>query len=222
MPESLILLPRGSYPKVGESDPLRFYYWPFLGKLYRRRVELCLEELPGGQRILEIGFGSGVALANLCRKYKKVDGLDLDSEVVPLQKVFKDHGYKVDLRNGSALKMPYPDSSFDAVMLVSILEHLRPPQLAAAVKEAHRVLKPGGRLVYGVPVERTLMVVMFRVMGVDIRTHHFSTEKEVAAAAKVKLQPLHIRAMTFLGLRIYEVGSFVKALPAKARSRRRN
>ena len=33
-----------------KTDPLRFYYWPVLGRLYRRRVELCLARLSGGER----------------------------------------------------------------------------------------------------------------------------------------------------------------------------
>jgi ubiquinone/menaquinone biosynthesis C-methylase UbiE len=210
MPESLILLPRETYPKLGDSDPLRFYYLPVVGRLYRERVERTLQELPGGKRVLEIGFGSGVALVNLSKKYQRVDGLDLDSEVAPLEKVFRGQGYPVHLRNGSVLKMPYPANSFDAVMLVSILEHLKPQELSAAVKEVARVLKPGGRMVYGVPVERPLMVFLFRVLGYDIRTLHFSTEKDVAAAAGKHLAALAIKPMTFLGLHIYEVGSFMK------------
>ena len=221
MPESLILLPRESYPKVGHSDPLLFYFLPVIGKLYRQRVERSLEELPGGKRVLEIGFGSGVALINLCKKYARVDGLDLDSEVAPLEALFRSQGYPVHLCNGSVFKMPYADASFDAVMLVSILEHLKPLELASAIKEVRRVLKPGGRMGYGVPVERLLMVMVFRLLGIDIRTHHFSTEKDVAMAAGAQLQEVQVRPMTFLGLRIYEVGSFLKAAVKSPRKRAR-
>jgi ubiquinone/menaquinone biosynthesis C-methylase UbiE len=210
MSETLQLLPRGSYPNVDEADPLRFYYWPILGRLYRRRVEKALAELPGGRRVLEVGFGSGVALVNLCQKYQRVDGLDLKADVKGLQDLFKSAGHRVHLRAGSALKMPYPSGSFDAVMLVSILEHLKPQELAAALKEVARVLKPGGCMVYGVPVERPLMVAMFWLLRAKIRDHHFSTEAEVAAAAERCLQRVSLKPLRFLGLHIYEVGRFVK------------
>lgn len=55
----LRLLRPQDYPGVGKDDPIRFYTSPVFGGLYRRRVELCLEALPGGGRILDVGFGSG-------------------------------------------------------------------------------------------------------------------------------------------------------------------
>ena len=54
----LKLLPLNEYAAVNREDPLRFYYWPFVGGFYRRRVEMCLAECTGGKRVLEVGFGS--------------------------------------------------------------------------------------------------------------------------------------------------------------------
>jgi len=44
----LRLLPYNEYAGVNRDDPLRFYFWPIIGRLYRRRVELCLAECAGG------------------------------------------------------------------------------------------------------------------------------------------------------------------------------
>ena len=41
-------------------------------------------------------------------------------------------------------------------------------------------------MVYGVPVERRLMVWAFRGLGYDIRQHHFSTHADVSAAARAE------------------------------------
>ncbi len=57
-PVTLQLLPRHEYRGVNEHDPIRLYYSPFFGPLYRRRVEMCLEECAGGDKILEVGFGT--------------------------------------------------------------------------------------------------------------------------------------------------------------------
>jgi hypothetical protein len=76
------------------------------------------------------------------------------------------------------------------------------------------VLKPRGQVVYGVPVERPFMVFMFRLLGTDIRQHHFSTETDVRVAAQEVFGPGNITPMRGpLGLfgRVYEVGDYRKA-----------
>ncbi|MCX7681710.1 MAG: class I SAM-dependent methyltransferase [Anaerolineae bacterium] len=209
----LKLLPASRYVGVTRNDPIRFYHWPILGVMYRRRVELCLAELRGGERVLEVGFGSGVSFLNLHDLYREIYGLDLEASVEAVAALFRSLGVEVCLQNGNVLDMPYADEFFDAVLLISVLEHLKPDQLSAAFREIRRVLKPGGQVVYGVPVERPLMTLMFRLLGYDIRQHHFSTEKEVAAAASTALEKVHILQMrSLLSLRspVYEVGHFVK------------
>jgi len=176
-------------------------------------VELCLAECKGGDSILEVGFGSGLTFLNLNRMYKKIHGLDLSCDVNEVAQVFTPLGIRPDLRNGNVLDMPYPDNQFDTVLLISILEHLKPEELDRALREIKRVLKPGGQVVYGVPVERPFMVAMFALLGYNIRKYHFSTEKDVAAAAgthfrQVRVTPMKSRP-AFLG-NVYEIGHFIK------------
>ena len=122
---------------------------------------------------------------------------------------------KTYLQNGNILDMPYQDNYFDTVLLISILEHLKPDEQVRAFQEMKRVLKPNGQVVYGVPIERGLMVFMFRVMGCNIREHHFSTEKDVQAAAESVLQKVRVGQMqSFMGA-VYEVGHFIKVTNQK-------
>ena len=79
-----------------------------------------------------------------------------------------------------------------------------------AFREIWRVLKPGGKVVYGVPVDRPLMTFMFRLLGYDIRKHHFSTEKEVEAAALRLFVKRRVVSMNSIFGAVYQVGSFVK------------
>ncbi|MBI3170849.1 MAG: class I SAM-dependent methyltransferase, partial [Chloroflexi bacterium] len=163
--------------------------------------------------VLEVGFGSGLTFLNLNNRYKKIYGLDLTCDVNIVKDVFSPHGIAPDLRNGNVLHMPYEGGQFDTVLLISILEHLKPDELAQAFAEIKRVLKPGGQVVYGVPVERPFMVFMFRLLGYDIREHHFSTEKEIMEAAekvfkKEKVQPMKAFP-SFFG-NVYEIGNFKK------------
>lgn len=209
----LKLLPARQYRGVNEKDPIRYYYWPVFGTLYRRRVELALAECRGGQRILEVGFGTGLTFLNLNEMYTEIHGLDLTADIPQVKAVFDELGIKTYLQNGNVLHMPYEAGYFDTVLLISILEHLKPEEQGQAFAEITRVLKPGGQAVYGVPVERPLMVFLFRLLGHDIRQEHFSTERQVAQAAGERLKKVRIVEMKsmlpFLG-KVYEVGHFVK------------
>ena len=178
----LMMFPIADYVGVNRDNPIRFYNIPIFGRLYRRRVELCLAELSGGERILEIGFGSGVTFLNLKEKYREIHGLDLTASVDEITSFFQQRGIETFLRNGSVLELPYAANTFDSVLLISILEHLQPTDQARAFGEIARVLKPGGQVVYGVPVERPLMVFFFRFLGYDIRQHHFSSHNDVSHA----------------------------------------
>jgi ubiquinone/menaquinone biosynthesis C-methylase UbiE len=209
----LKLLPYREYAGVDHNDPIRFYFWPVIGKMFRRRIELCLAECRGGERVLEVGFGSGVTFLNLHENYKEIYGLDLNAAVEDVSAVFKPKQIETHLQNGSVLSMPYEDDFFDTVLLISILEHLRPFEQTQAFREIRRVLKPGGQAIYGVPIERRFMVLMFRLLGYNIHEHHFSTEKDVFDAANSvldKVRVVQMKAVPSLFGLVYEVGHFVK------------
>jgi len=209
----LKLLPYHQYAGVDRNDPLRFYFWPIIGKMYRRRVELCLAKCKGGERVLEIGFGAGVTFQNLHENYQEIYGLDLNASVEDVTAVFKAKKIETNLQSGSVLRMPYADDYFDTVLLISILEHLKPAELIHAFREIRRVLKPEGQAVYGVPIERRFMVWMFHLLGCNIREHHFSTEKDVFKAADCvldKVRLIQMQGVPSLFGPVYEVGHFVK------------
>ncbi len=210
----LRLLPYREYVGVDRNDPLRFYFWPVLGRMYRRRIELCLTECRGGRRVLEVGFGSGVTFLNLNEMYEEIHGLDLNASVEQVSDLFNKKNIQTHLQNGSILSMSYEDNYFDTVLLISILEHLKPSEQIQAFKEIRRVLKPQGQVIYGVPIERAFMVFMFRLLGYNIREHHFSTEKDVLNAARNILKEVRVVRMqsvpSIFGP-VYEVGHFIKS-----------
>jgi len=213
MISSLKLLPYKQYRGVRRDYSVIFYYLPAFGRMYRRRVELCLAECKGGNSILEVGFGSGLTFLNLNGLYTKIYGLDLSCDVKEVAQVFAPLGIYPELRNGNVLELPYQDNQFDTVLLISILEHLKPEELDRAEQEIRRVLKPGGQVVYGVPVERPFMVAMFALLGYNIRKYHFSTEKDVSAAAQKHFEQVRVFPMkstpAFFG-NVYEIGHFIK------------
>jgi ubiquinone/menaquinone biosynthesis C-methylase UbiE len=213
MPPKLRLLPAAKYKGVNQYDPIKYYYWPIFGRMYRRRVELALSECTGGERILEVGFGTGLAFPNLHDMYKEIHGIDLTADIQAVQSVFESTGIPLFLEKGDVLNMPYQDNFFETVMLVSILEHLKPPELEQAFAEVRRVLKPEGQMIYGTPVEKPFMVFMFRMLGHNIRDEHFSTEKEIAEGAYKVFSNGHVINMNSIppiAGTVYTVGNFVK------------
>ena len=102
-----------------------------------------------GERILEIGPGVGVhaiPIAEALQPNGILDVLDLQQEMLEeLTRRATRHGLSNILpRQGDAQRMPYPDASFDAAYLVSVLGEIPDPR--SALRELRRVLKPDGRL----------------------------------------------------------------------------
>jgi ubiquinone/menaquinone biosynthesis C-methylase UbiE len=137
-------------------------------------------------RILEIGYGSGLLMPTLASVCDELYGLDLVPEPPGLRARLAKLGVTPkQLVQADAQKTPFADGFFDGVVAFSIFEHLRDHELATALGEAARVLVPGGRLLVGCPAVHKIMNAAFSAIGFsDIEQHHFSTINDVLNAAK--------------------------------------
>lgn len=101
-----------------------------------------------GMKLLDIGCGTGNYSLFLARLGLNVTGVDIS---LPMLERARDkagrEGLKVEFIQADAGLLPFPGETFDAVISVTAMEFL--PDLRAALLEAFRVLKPGGRLVVG-------------------------------------------------------------------------
>ena len=103
-------------------------------------------------RILDAGCGSGGNLRFL-RRYGSVIGIDLAAEALALSR----QSLQSDLAQASVLAIPFADASFDLVTSFDVLYHRAVPDERAALREAWRVLRPGGRLLLRLPAYQFLL-----------------------------------------------------------------
>ena len=98
-----------------------------------------------GQDVLEIGVGLGTDFVRFARAGARIRGVDLTTTAVRLvtQRLAQE-GLEGEVEVADAEQLPFPDRSFDVVYSWGVLHHT--PDTAAAISEAIRVLRPGGRL----------------------------------------------------------------------------
>jgi ubiquinone/menaquinone biosynthesis C-methylase UbiE len=106
-------------------------------------------ELASADRVLEIGCGTGnlVLLVKRMRSQLEVVGLDPDPKALARAgRKAKRAGLALELDRGFADELPYPDESFDRVLSSLMFHHLEPDLRVPSLREALRVLRPGGSL----------------------------------------------------------------------------
>lgn len=97
-----------------------------------------------GERLLEIGCGMGTDLLQFARGGAQVTGVDLTPRSIEISRQhFAVYGERADFVLTDGEQLPFADESFDVVYSNGVLHHT--PDTAGAVKEVHRVLRPGGQ-----------------------------------------------------------------------------
>ena len=182
----LAMLAPSAYCRI-EADPTRYYHAPIFGGWYRSRLARCIDLLPRGKRVLEVGYGSGVSFLSLGEKYEEIHGVDPHGHAADVSSTFAHTDLNLHLETGSVLNLPYEDVTFDAALAVSIHEHLPFERQSIAFAEVRRVLAPGGCYVVGVPGMNPLMTAAFFAMGWNIHDHHFCSEKQVLSVMRKHL-----------------------------------
>ena len=122
-------------------------YYDSFAKLVNPLRQRLLQQayVQPGQRVLDLGCGTGLLTLMIKRSVPEaqVTGLDADEEVLKIARE-KSRGADIQWDQAFAFDMPYPDQSFDAVVSSFVTHHLTSADKLRAFREVHRVLRPDG------------------------------------------------------------------------------
>jgi SAM-dependent methyltransferase len=97
-----------------------------------------------GRRILDVGCGLGMYVEKFRQFSSDVHGVDIDADKVAQA------GLRLpNIRQAPAEALPYPDNSFDVILLHEVIEHVDDDH--ATIREAYRCLAPGGQIIIYAP-----------------------------------------------------------------------
>jgi ubiquinone/menaquinone biosynthesis C-methylase UbiE len=172
-----------------------------------RRAALFVEHaaLRPGRLALEVGCGTGLFVEQVARSGATLRALDLSTHLLEQARARLTGHAGVSFLCGNAEQMPYAGGSFDAVYGSSVLHHL---DLDRALREAFRVLRPGGRLVFTEPnIVNPQVAVMFHV---DATKRYFGVSPDEMAFSRFRAA----RALREAGFRDVRVTPFDFLHPA--------
>jgi SAM-dependent methyltransferase len=116
-------------------------YDKFMGRFSRRLAPAFADfaGIDGGQRVLDVGAGTGALTDELVRRGAHVAAVDPSPEFAATLRVrFPD----IDARQGRAEQLPWPDASFDAALAQLVVAFMSDAH--AGIAEMRRVVRPGG------------------------------------------------------------------------------
>ncbi len=156
---------------------------------------LIKRHLSAGSKLLEIGCGAGNLLMQAVVKDSFPVALDLSMQALTFVRSRLDEavsgpdapcGYACVQSIGELL--PLPDDHFDCVILSEVIEHLPVPEVS--IREAARVLRPGGRLLVTTPNYHSLWPVMEWIVDRSNKAPHMAGEQHIS-----KFNPTSLRRL---------------------------
>jgi SAM-dependent methyltransferase len=186
--------PQAVRPATYEAEAaLERGHWWFRGRRRLLGQFLAGLTLPADARVLDVGCGTGANGPVLAGAERFTVGLDASALPLGLGRTGeRTHGARV---RADAGRLPFAGGSFDLVTALDVLEHLDDD--AAAARELHRVLRPGGALVVFVPALRLLWGLQDEV------SHHRRRYGRQQLRAVVAGTGLQIERLTFFNTLLF-------------------
>ena len=134
---------------------------------FRNWMHAQLKELPRAAPILEVGCGDGAFTKNLAEYSSDVTAIDIAA--YQIEQNAKAYPEVTFLQHDVSERFPFEDGAFDVIWCSEVLEHLFDPGFA--LKEMHRVMAGGGKLLVTVPYHGLLKNVVIALFKWD---EHFA------------------------------------------------
>jgi SAM-dependent methyltransferase len=196
------LPPNHALPVTSSVDFVDDYHRPVFGALLRARMRWVLASLPAtGGSILEIGYGSGVFQYSIASTTGLRVAVDVHSHGAAVAERLAMDGVTTALVRADGGRLPFSDTSFDAVVGISALEFM--PDVTACLDEAVRVTRSGGRAIFVIPRQLAWSDRVFRMLsGVDPETDFRGGRTRVDAALVGRRDALRHRRPAWLPRRV--------------------
>lgn len=167
-------------------------------------------DLARGRDVLEVGCGTGLVLERVARLSGRAVGVDLSPGMLAHARA-----RGLEVVEGSATALPFPDASFDVVYAFKVLAHV--PDIEVALREMARVTRPGGHVLVEIYNRRSLRFVSrwlggARRIGEAHRENDVPTRWESMDQA-VRRLPSMLRVESIVGARIVTPFAQVHRLP---------
>jgi SAM-dependent methyltransferase len=152
------------------------YAWQTEGPYFAATEAALLLAVPPAGRLLELGCGEGGNLYHLAGRAARAFGVDrsLDKLRFARARLQAARFFRAD-----AARLPVRDGAMDAVLIRDLLHHL--PDRAAALREAHRALRPGGAITVIEPNGRSPLIWLQGALVAEEREAWGSTGARLSA-----------------------------------------
>ncbi len=202
--EQLHLVPEEVLVNTGPVDHADWNFRPILGSIQRSRFRLLLELIGDDrfERLLEIGYGSGVFMPELARRCRELYGADVHQQADQVAASLRKLDLHASLVSAGAERMPFADAFFDAVVAVSSFEFIT--DVEEACREIRRVLKPSGTFFVVTPGDSPLLDLGLKILtGEDAKRDYGDRRKLVIPTLRNHFRVEKTRAVPTSAFCIY-------------------
>jgi len=171
------------------------------------RIKIVAEMIIDNTKILDIGFGPAILEKIIQDSCKKIDlyGIDISKlSVENAKKKFKTFSFK----RGSILKIPFGKNSFECVLALEVLEHIKPSNLFKALDEVRRVLRDKGYFIVSVPLNEGLQQLLKEGQNPNAHLREYTPEIIKAELKIMKFKILKEKTL-FAFHKNYFIKSFI-------------
>lgn len=157
-----------------------------------------------GKTILELGCGSGEASVYFAKKGAHCTATDISGGMLEVVKrLAKRHNVQVATKKSASFPLDFPDDHFDFVYAANVLHHV---DLEPSLKEAHRVLKPGGQLISWDPIDHNPIINVYRKMAGEVRTE----DEHPIKMSEIKIFRKHYSKVQYKTFWLFTLWIFLK------------